>query len=118
MASDYAARCPRIGGEPDGRCCKASGCSDGQPDLVDKAYNVDRPMSWCPCSKRTGKQTGHACYYCLQVWRARFKVKGVSLEAWFEQLGSNPARNKEFQAMRQTVISVYIEGGGRDARGL
>ncbi len=73
-------------------------------------------LSWSHPSWRTGLQMGDVDYYCLQVWRGRYKHKGLSVEALVKEIGGNPDEHKKFLGYRSTLLEYYISSGGRTQR--
>ncbi len=84
---------------------------------MDAKFKLVQPMSWHPPSWRgTATQRGECCYYCLQVFRARYRHRGLNYQQLVAKLGKDSQEHRTFMTLRGSLIDTYIEAGGRIER--
>ena len=104
----------RQGGVPDGRLCQVCGEADTSDDPIDTALlDQTTPRSWGYEAAPNGAQQGKTCYYCMQVYQSKFRVKGMGLSSALAQLGQDANTMEKFMRYVRALIAFLIDKGGR-----
>ena len=97
--------------KPDGRKCTFCNHRDCDHDPVSKEKGIIEIMWWGCRPHDDGTTSGNECGFCMRIYFARIKTRGITLSAYRLELGQSESKLNAHQTLVSITIKAYKEKG-------